>query len=182
MSQVYQLKITLMGSKPPIWRRFTVDSGITLGDLHYIIQEVMGWMNDHLHEYISAEGDRYGMDNLDNSDFDEIISENEIHLCDVIIREKQKLFYCYDFGDDWRHQLVLEKVIEVPEKHPRPRCLKGKNACPPEDCGGIWGYYNLLQILDNPEHPHHEEMLEWTGGGLDPELFDIDLVNHSIEE
>ena len=183
MSRVYQLKITLKGSKPPIWRRFTVDSKITLGGLHHVIQDVMGWMGGHLHEYVSVYGNRYGTVDMDGMDdyCEDVINENKTRLCDVLKQEKQKLLYCYDFGDDWEHQLILEKKLEVPEKHPAPRCLKGKNACPPEDCGGIYGYYELLTILEDPTHPQYEEMREWIGRDIDPHEFDMDYINEILK-
>ena len=182
MSRIYQLKITLVGSKPPIWRRFTVDSKITLDNLHYVIQEVMGWMDGHLHEYVSANGDRYGMVDEDDGDdyFAEVIDEGKTRLSDILKREKQKLSYCYDFGDGWEHQIVLEKMTEVDEENPRPKCLTGRNACPPEDCGGIYGYYRLLEILADPKNPQHEDMLEWVGDEIDPKEFDVDFVNEML--
>ncbi len=178
MSEVYQLKITLQRSKPPIWRRVTVDSAITLGDLHDIIQIVMGWTNSHLHEFYDDMRQNYSMDGMDEyGGCDDGKSENSVQLCELLTDEKQKLFYVYDFGDSWDHVVLLEKIVESQEEKPTPRCLKGKNACPPEDCGGLYGFYQMQEVLKDPDHPQYEEMMDWLGGEFDPAEFDIDFVN-----
>ncbi|MCK5862496.1 MAG: plasmid pRiA4b ORF-3 family protein [Candidatus Hydrogenedentes bacterium] len=180
MSRVYQLKIMLMGSKPPIWRRITVDSKISLGELQEVIQIVMGWMNYHLHEFIDHNGTTYGTDDMGDLS-DELESEDNTCLRDVLYIVKQKLQYIYDFGDGWQHQITLEKIFEVDENEPLPHCLKGKNACPPEDCGGLYGYYELLKVLADPKDERYEEMRDWMEDEFDPKLFDIDAVNKLFE-
>ena len=176
-SAVYQLKVTLKGSKPPIWRRIQVTNATTLQQLHQILQEVMGWDNYHLHQFYIG-GIDYGQPNPDYGlDFR---NEKNVKLSQVVPGEKFKYSYTYDFGDDWEHQIVFEKVLPIASEVRYPVCLAGKRACPPEDCGGIWGYVQLLEALADPQHPEHEEMLEWVGGSIDPEAFDLDEINQRL--
>jgi hypothetical protein len=98
----------------------------------------------------------------------------------LVPREKSKLLYEYDFGDSWDHELLVEKRLPLAAGKRYPVCLTGKRACPPEDCGGVWGYASVLEAIRDPEHPEHEEMLEWVGGEFDPEAFDLDEVNREL--
>ncbi len=178
MANIYQLKVTLIDSKPPIWRRIQVPGDITLHKLHLIIQEAMGWTDSHLHQFIIG-GMYYGEPTPDN-DF-EMADESRVKLNKVIKNEKAKFRYEYDFGDNWQHQLLLEKIL-LPESGVHyPRCVTGKRNCPPEDCGGIWGYADLLEALKNPDHPEHKDMLEWIGGEFDPEAFGLEEINRALE-
>jgi pRiA4b ORF-3-like protein len=102
-------------------------------------------------------------------------------LAALVRGEKSKLLYEYDFGDSWEHELLVEKILPRDEGKRYPVCLTGKRACPPEDCGGVWGYASFLEALHDPEHPEHEEMLEWIGGEFDPEAFDLDEVNVELQ-
>ncbi|PDW01351.1 plasmid pRiA4b ORF-3 family protein [Candidatus Viridilinea mediisalina] len=176
--RIYQLKITLKGSKPPIWRRVEVADDITLEMLHTIIQEVMGWTDSHLHAF-TANGISYGTPDLD--DIMEVQDERTSHLHTLLRAPKQHLLYEYDFGDNWEHQVVLEKILEPQAATLYPRCTAGKRACPPEDCGGIWGYADFLQAIADPEHPDHEELLDWIGEAFDPEYFDLVEVNTALQ-
>jgi hypothetical protein len=178
---IYRMKVTLKGSKPPIWRRIEVPGDVTLGKLHIILQIVMGWTDSHLHQFLISnqyygEPDpEFGM---------EIRSERRIKLSQAVPQEKGKFTYEYDFGDSWDHAILVEKILAPEESVSYPRCIKGKGACPPEDCGGIWGYYELLEALQNPEHPEHSEMKEWvedTHGDFDPDAFDLDAVNSMLQ-
>jgi hypothetical protein len=173
-TRVYQLKITLKDSKPPIWRRVEVSDSVTLDKLHAIIQAAMGWTDSHLHMFTLGRVS-YG---VPDPNYDEDVrDERRAKLNQLLTEPKQKLSYEYDFGDSWTHVVLLEQVRE-PEPGVRyPRCTAGKRACPPEDCGGIWGYASFLEIIADPEHPEHDEMLEWAGGEFDPELFDLEEVN-----
>jgi hypothetical protein len=176
---VYQLKITLRDTKPPIWRRVEVLSTLKLSDLHNVIQEAMGWWNGHLHSF-EIDGVEYGEPDP-NYDF-AVRSERQVKLDQVITREKQKFRYTYDFGDGWEHDILVEKVLPVDPEVRYPICLKGKRACPPEDCGGPWGYAELLETLKDPSHPEHDSMLEWVGGeAIDPEEFDLEEVNQRLQ-
>lgn len=170
----YQLKITLRGSRPPIWRRFVVPESITLPKLHNVIQIVMGWTDSHLHEFIVGRVS-YGVPDPEWP----LGSRNEarVRINQLVDNEKQKMLYLYDFGDGWEHVIELEKIIVGDKTSSKPRCIAGKRACPPEDCGGIYGYYDLLVAIKDPDHPEHENMIEWLGGDLDSEFFDVDEIN-----
>jgi hypothetical protein len=174
----YQLKITLKDSKPPIWRRFIVSESITLVKLHHVIQEVMGWYDSHLHEF-EFNGECYGQPDPDA--MFEINNEKKVKLNLLINTEKDKFLYNYDFGDDWRHVIVLEKILTEQPAPVKPKCITGKMACPPEDCGGLWGYYDMLETLKDPKSPEYEETIEWLGGEFDSEAFDIDWVNQELK-
>jgi len=172
----YQIKVTLNGVKPPIWRRIQIPSDITLGRLHTVLQIAMGWTNSHLHQFISGrtlygvrEDDLFGLD---------VEDENKYKINDLLKKEKNWVKYEYDFGDSWEHKILLEKILAFEKNQKLPICIEGKRACPPEDCGGIWGYQNLLEILQDPKHEEYEEFIDWLGGGFDPEIFDIAEINN----
>ena len=176
-SPVYQLKVSVKGSKPPIWRRIQVRGSTTLGQLHEILQIVMGWTDSHLHQFI-IDGEYYG---VPDPDWDmEVKSERRVKLGQIVTNAKDRFIYEYDFGDSWEHELVVEKVL-VPEFGVQyPVCLTGKRACPPEDVGGIWSYDEFLEALGDPTHPEHEMYTEWIGGAFDPEAFNIEAVNQEL--
>jgi len=178
-SKIYQFKVTLKGIRPPIWRRFQVASNITFLDLHHVIQVVMGWYNAHLHQFFVN-----GYTLTDKTTLEEVgLGGGDVaktRLDQLVKQEGQKFSYEYDFGDSWEHELLLEKILESEAGITYPRCLKGKRACPPEDCGGVWGYEELLEVIQDPENPEHEDMLEWLGDDFDPEEFDLDGVNRGL--
>jgi hypothetical protein len=174
---IYQLKITLKAIRPPIWRRVQVGSNTTLGQLHEVVQTVMGWDDYHLHQF-SIAGIDYGQPDLED-DF-EVSNEDRVKLSQVIPGEKFKFLYTYDFGDSWDHEILVEKVLPAAADTRYPICLTGKRACPPEDCGGPWGYEELLEALQDPEHPEHAEKLEWVGEGFDPNQVDVEEINQQL--
>ncbi len=176
-ASIYQLKITLKDIRPPIWRRVQVRSDSTLGHLHWVIQFSMGWTNSHLHSF-SIQGVDYGVP-MPELGFDEMGLQDEqpVKLNTVIPGEKFKFFYLYDFGDSWEHEVMVEKVLEPEAGIDYPTCIKAKRACPPEDCGGAWGYRDFLEAIQDPEHPEHEAMLEWVGGAFDLEDAEFDEIN-----
>ena len=176
---IYQIKVTLNDSKPPIWRRILVRSDITLAKLHRIIQAVMGWADYHLHQFIVGRT-YYGVPHPDYGGFVEMRDESRVRLNRIVPGERFKFRYEYDFGDSWLHTLLVEKILPPEPGQQYPVCIKGKRACPPEDVGGIWGYYGFLEATQNPDHPEHEEYLEWVGGEFDPEAFDLDEVNRAL--
>jgi hypothetical protein len=176
--QVYRIKISLKGAKPPIWRRVDVTGDVTLYELHLMIQEAMGWYNAHLHQFIIG-GVYYGMPD-DDLGMD-VEDETGMVVDQFGFREKSKFRYEYDFGDDWQHEMVVEKVFPRKPGESYPVCLKGKGACPPEDVGGVWGYADFLDIIRNPEHPAYEETLEWVGEEFNPEHFELDEVNARLK-
>jgi hypothetical protein len=174
---VYQLKITLRDIRPPIWRRVLVRTDITLGHLHWVIQFAMGWTNSHLHSF-SIQGVDYSM-SMPDLDLDELDMRDEqsVMLSKVTTGEKVKFFYLYDFGDSWEHEVVVEKVLTAESDTSYPVCIKAKRACPPEDCGGTWGYQTLLKAIKDPRHPEHAFRREWVGSSFDPEDAELDEIN-----
>jgi hypothetical protein len=168
----YQLKITLRNSQPPIWRRILVPDSLTLGQLHRLIQAAMGWNNEHLHQFVINKL-RYSSG--DAADGSTTFHENNYHLYKFGFTAGAKFQYEYDFGDSWLHDIVVEKSENETVDH--PVCLAGKRACPPEDCGGIYGYTRLLDALSNPSTPSSEHLRDWVGEDFDPEYFSIEQVN-----
>jgi hypothetical protein len=180
---VYQLKITLNDIRPPIWRRIQTKD-CTLGRLHDILQAVMGWEDYHLHEFEIGE-ERYGaleqwQDNFWGADPD-VGDERKVKLSQLVEQGVKKIRYQYDMGDSWWHSITLEKTVPAEAGVKYPRCIAGARACPPEDCGGPWGYGDFVDAIQNPEHERHEELLEWLGGEFDPEAFDPETVNEELQ-
>lgn len=209
----FVLRITLNGSKPPIWRRVAVRSDITLGELHEVIQIAMGWTDSHLHQFVLRDKSlkpypqemarRLQQDAWDPTLLDrmegrrvfvtkvtpwgeptEMDGEDEraVTLAEVCPKVKSKLIYEYDFGDGWEHTIEVQKIAEPEAGAAYPVCLEGKKACPPEDCGGVWGYYELLKAVADPDHEDHEDMVEWLGEEFDPEALDLEEVNAILAE
>ncbi|MCU0612001.1 MAG: plasmid pRiA4b ORF-3 family protein [Candidatus Eisenbacteria bacterium] len=174
---VYQLKVTLSGVKPPIWRRFLVPSGITLAQLHGVLQVVMGWTNSHLHKFI-AKGVIYELPDAESYGAHE--DERRSVLEEILTKPKDRLTYKYDFGDNWEHEVVLEAVAPFEVGARYPCVVAGKRACPPEDVGGVWGYADLLATLGEPDDPEREEMLEWVGESFNPEAFNANELNVAL--
>lgn len=179
---VFQLKITLNDIKPPIWRRVQTKD-CKLARLHDLIQISMGWYNSHLHLFEIGE-DHYGdlgqwpKDYLDEL---ETLDERKIKLSEIIGHGVKKFGYEYDMGDSWRHTIQIEKTVPAEIGVKYPRCVAGERACPPEDCGGPWGYVEFVEAIQNRKHQRHRELLDWIGGEFDPEKFDLDLVNEELE-
>ena len=181
--KIYQIQIALKGFKPKIWRRLLIPSDLLLSDFHKIIQTTMGWTNSHLHQFIK-NGIFYTERMVDDDTWGEMngVDYKEIKISDLLKSENEKIIYEYDFGDGWEHDIILEKILPVDDKINYPICVKGKMNCPPEDCGGIWGYSDLLDILNNPDDAEYESYIEWLGGKFDPEYFDKDEVNALLNE
>lgn len=181
-STTYQLKVTLMETDPPIWRRLRVPGSTTLGRLDRILQTVMGWTNSHLHTF-TAGGILYA--DPDPEWEIEVKDERRARLGQVAKEEGEAFVYEYDLGDAWRHQVLVEEVRVESEDADGPVCLSGERACPPEDCGGVQGYYETLERLRNPRHPEYSETKTWiesmTGGPFDPNAFDIAAVNAALK-
>ncbi|CAK0744972.1 conserved hypothetical protein [Gammaproteobacteria bacterium] len=178
-SPIYQLKITLNDSKPPIWRRILVSGDTRLDKFHAILQIVMGWTDSHLHQF--SQGNIFYGEANDEDEFYGMEKEDErkFRLSQLLVQEKDSLKYEYDFGDGWNHKIVLEKKLPHGSVIV-PSCIKGKRACPPEDCGGIWGYMELVEVMRDPSHDEYEERLEWLGGAFDPESLDIAEINTNL--
>jgi hypothetical protein len=163
-----------MGFKPLIWRRIQVED-CTLDKLHEHVQTAMGWTNSHLHHFRVGK-QFYGDPELLQENFEELGYQDSttIKLTDIVPKDaKQFSFsYEYDFGDSWEHEIVVEGTADPAPAKNYPVCLEGQRACPPDDCGGVWGYADLLQAISDKKHENHDELLEWLGGSFDPEWFD----------
>jgi hypothetical protein len=173
---VYQVKVTLRGVKPPIWRRLRLSAATTLAQLHQVIQVAFGWEDAHLHAF-EVSGRRYSRPDFEL--WDEAADEGKARLQDLASHPGARLRYTYDFGDSWEHDLLVEDVL-APDGVAHAVCLTGRRAGPPEDCGGVWGYAELCEILANPNHPDHAERVDWLGYPYDPAAFDKDAVNKSL--
>ena len=168
---VHQLKITLRGVKPPVWRRIVVGSDLSLGELAPILEAAMSWLGGHLHVF-DVDGTWYGSPDPDWPSDD--LDENQFRLSDVLPAVGDKMRWDYDFGDGWEHNVVVEKIVETEPSVEYPVCLIGRRACPPEDCGGPQGYDQLLAVLADPSRPEHEEWQGWVPAGFDPAYFNVE--------
>lgn len=177
--RTYQLRVALSGAKPPIWRRFLVSPTTSLAELHEVLQMVMGWDNCHLHHFRHGEryyappspwDDGFGPSNVDS---------RKVGIGQLLRKPKDWIAYLYDFGDSWRHRVTLQKILPLDPAIRLPVCIAGKRSCPPEDCGGLWGYYEMLEALGSPGHEQHEDMVDWIGS-FDPDDFSLDGVNAQL--
>jgi tRNA (cmo5U34)-methyltransferase len=176
---IYQCKVSLKGLIPPIWRKIQVSGDIRLDELHRVLQIVMGWGNYHSYRFI-IDGVIYGP--LDDVFADATVrAAHEVRLSQVAGTEGRRFIYLYDLADDWQHVIKVEKILAPKPGVQYPICRAGQRACPPEECGGIWEYTNLLEILQDPRHPEHREILEPYGGDFDPEMFDLVRVNRALQ-
>jgi len=164
---IYQLKVSLQDVRPSVWRRLLVPAYYSLELFHDVIQTSMGWENAHLYSF------EYGGCSFEEGTTDTLDSLNW--------QVNDKLLYIYDFGDNWGHLIKVEKQLKKDQKQPYPYCVTGKNNCPPEDCGGAWGYKHLLSALKNKNHPEHEEMSEWMDEDFDPTYFSEEEVNRQLK-
>ena len=182
--EIVQLKIELKNTEPLVWRRILVRSEVSFSELHFILQLAMGWENLHLYEFNVGD---YQI-GFPNEDFDDLgvsskmIDAREIRLNEIISTGAKKMLYEYDFGDAWSHQITIEKTLPETPGMGYPSCVDGEMNCPPEDCGGVPGYYELWDIMDDKNHPEHQNMLEWYGEEFDPFEFDIEKINFEMEE
>jgi hypothetical protein len=187
MKNIYQIKITLPGIEPPIWRLIQIPGDFTFYDLHLVIQILMRWTNDHLHEF-EVEPIRIGIPDQNQFFFkvDKVENEDILTLERVISTEKTKFLYTYDFGDNWVHELLVEKIIASEQNMEHAVCLDGKRAGTPEDIGGVWGYEIALQIVETPpENPEDEDgetlyRRNWRKN-FDPEHFELAEINQRLK-
>ena len=188
-NSVYQLKITLIESSPPVWRQVLVPGDYVMEDLHEVIQFVMGWEDFHMHQFVFRAKGRLTFVRSDEDDYDEmgppgsvVLNGLDHTLAELAPQRHLKFVYEYDFGDSWEHEILVEDILPADPAAPAPRCLAGANACPPEDCGGVWGYKSILEALADPKHPEHEEATEWFEEDFDPTHFDLDKVNQELAD
>ena len=177
----YQLTVTLLGIRPAIWRRFQVPAFIPLGSLHEVLQIVMGWTNSHLHQF-EKDGKHYGVPEDDEFGNLGITDESKFTLDQLLKRDADSLVYVYDFGDDWRHDLVLEKILPAETGTVRPVCLAGERHCPPENVGGAPGYAEFLEAIFDPKHKEHDQYVRWAGARFRPEKFDMKAVSEALSK
>ena len=173
-----QLKMTLQYVRPAIWRRIVVPDNLSLGELHWVVQTAMGWTNSHLHSF-RVGTDEYGPVGGDMGLEEPARDEDGVFLRRLIRRKGQKSTYEYDFGDGWRHEILVEKIEPAAEPHAPPVCLAGKRACPPEDCGGPPGFENVLRALKKAPTEEDRELRE-SVGDYDPDAFDPEAVNRVL--
>jgi hypothetical protein len=176
---IYELKIALLEIEPPIWRRIQAPSTMPLCCLHDAIQAVMGWTDSHLHQF-EKDGEYWGVPDEDGFDGDtDVIDEMRVPVAKVLLAEGDSMIYVYDFGDNWRHQVVLEKIVpsETPTK---PVCLAGERRCPPEDVGGPLGYQEFLEVIFKPGHEEFTHFRGWAGGKFHAEEFHLKAVNKML--
>jgi hypothetical protein len=176
---VYQVKVTLTDSKPPIWRRVQVTGDTTLHMFHKILQTVMGWTDSYLHLFII---DRVFYGKPDPEYHFEVKDEKDFTLSQILTNEKGKFIYEYDFEDCWQHDVVIEDLLSSKKGLLYPICLGGKRACPPEDCGGIWEYTDILEAVQDPRHPEYYNMLKWVENGFDPGSFNLEEINRKLRK
>lgn len=179
--KIYQFKISLLDITPKIWRRIQVPENYKFSNLHDAIQDAMGWYDCHLHEFSLVNTktglkERIGMLDEDDDFEPKLLDEAKIRISKYFSTENTKAKYDYDFGDNWEHEIILEKILSAEDGTKYPKCIAGKNACPPEDCGGIWGYESMLKIIQNPKHPEYKEQMQWLNGKFDPKEFDMESV------
>ena len=172
---LYELKVALKEIEPPIWRVLQVPPRTSLLRLHRILQRAMGWTNSHLHLF-NVDGKLYGEPSTE-WDF-EVLDSRKMTLEKIFTEGRTSFLYEYDLGDSWRHEIKLLGTVDGEEK---PGCTAGARACPPEDCGGTTGYYDLLVALSDPDHEEHDTMLEWVGGKFDPNSFDVAAVDRVLK-
>jgi hypothetical protein len=172
----YRILVTLDGIAPAIWRRILVPPAVTLRRFHDIVQAAMGWADCHRYRF-QQDGREFGRP-APMADYLE--DDLRFTLKYLLIKAGDSMGYEYDFRDSWRHTVLLEEIIPRTQSLSQTRCIDGARACPPEDCGGVQGYLNLLEALHDPFHPRHVEMLMWAGRDFDPQAFDLAAVNRAL--
>lgn len=181
---VYQFKISLDCIKPTIWRRIQISDLATFWDLHVAIQDTMGWFDCHLHQFnikdpIADKSIRIG---IPDPEFDDMLPTEagwDLKIRDYFTKDNPKCEYEYDFGDSWGHVIEFEGSKEKISGKKYPICLDGKNACPPEDVGGYWGYEDFVKIMSDESHEEYDAMYEWFGEKYDPKKFDASIIKFS---
>ena len=184
---IFTVKVTLLDTDPPIWRRLRLPGNTTLADLHWVLQTAFGWTNSHMHQFMHRFGTRdamyYGKPEkqpfLDLGPGHDTKDEKKARLGNLLEKPGDACHYEYDFGDSWIHEIELEVIAEEPVRPAVAVCLGGENAAPPEDCGGIPGFYHNLEVLKKPRHPEHADVKEWMGD-YDPAAFDPVAVSRQL--
>lgn len=181
MKSIYQLYIELQDLEPAVWRRIQVPAEMELADLHKVLQVVMGWTNSHLHQFIKTnvfysprtEGDEEFWDEAMNKDY------TGVTIGDLLKEKQDMIDYEYDYGDSWIHTVLLEDILEADDNF-NSLCLGGERHCPPEDCGGAWGYVDILNVLKNTKHPEYKHYKAWLGDNFNPDRFELNDINKAL--
>ena len=181
--EIYQLKISIRGAKPPIWRRVLVTSDSTFYDLHNIIQSIFNWEDYHLYQFYGSR--RYtDIQSVEKGMGYGEVDATQYQISQELKQEKDKIRYTYDFGDDWEHDIVLEKILEFDDSINYPICTAGRRNGPLEDCGGMWGYNDILYAIETKNFDEFEHLLDDEGNfyykGFDPSYFDKDEINKRL--
>lgn len=176
---VYEVRVSLLEIEPEVWRRVRIPGDARLNEVHIVLQMVMGWTNSHQHEFVGADRKRYG--SAEEHDLlPGVLNERQYRLSSLIREPGDKCLYIYDFGDEWAHEIVLEAIVELEAPDQPVWCLGGQGACPPEDCGGVPGYFDLLEQLKDSDAEDHQDVVELYGEDFDPEAFDCTVFNQSV--
>jgi len=178
MSKILQLRITIIDSKPEIYRVILLEDSLTFYQFHLVIQMAMGWKNAHLYEFYFKNqriAEYYDFEPNNSIDPEDII------ISDIFTELGEKILYCYDFGDNWQHEIKIERNSFGIVNHQLPICIDGEGSCPPEDCGGIYSYYQMLDVLKDPTDSEYQDTLDWVGEDFDPNYFNKDRINQIIK-
>ena len=175
---IYRLRVTLAGTEPPVWRSVLVSGNMTIKKLHLVIQAAMGWTNSHLHLCASADEKEHLSD--PRAGLDHAKDEGKVKLRSFAPRVGDRCGYEYDLGDSWKHDVLVEEIVTPQESGRWPRCVDGAMACPPEDCGGVGGYQELVAAMRDPRHPDRQRFIEWLGSEFRPDAFDIEETNRRL--
>jgi hypothetical protein len=177
METIVTLRITLLRAKPPIWRRLEVPASCNLGELHITLNATMGWLDSHLHMF-DVDGREYSISDNDIwVDADTPLPEESVTLARLVRDGVKRFGYWYDFGESGRHDVAIERTGPPEDGVFYPRCVAGRRACPPEDCGGVWGFAEFQEVMADPRHPGYHELKEWYGGEFDPAAFSAEEVS-----
>src|SRR5262250_3248895 len=176
--QVARLRISLRHTEPEIWRLIEVPAGMTLKELHTVIQSAMGWEDAHLFEF-QVGRERVAGPGLGFGD-SRSLSAGRVRLADLAAHGVKRFTYVYDMGDGWEHAVKIEKLLPADPVTPYPRLIDGALRCPPEDVGGIPGFYDFLEAIGDPKHPDHEDRTDWYGGVFDPKAIDLDRIRKDL--
>ncbi|PSN18251.1 hypothetical protein C7271_13530 [filamentous cyanobacterium CCP5] len=155
-----QIYVEIVDSDPAIWRRLRIPAKATLQDLHQLLQAAMGWHNRHDHQFKTE-------------------ASEQATVTAVFSQDIPELLYLYDRSDGWLHRVRLEQTLSMPDG-PAPVCLEGEMACPLEGSGGVWGYEELLDRLNDPDDPEYVDLWDRIGGDFDPDYFDLSAANQRL--
>ena len=188
MPNFLTLRASLKHAKPSIWRKIEVDDSITFDELHLVMQAIMGWDNYHLYRFNIGRDVVIDCDLKQRLEYGPFLGESKklfdagnVILSEFIKKENDKFLYTYDFGDNWKIELTIKSITPQSRKSKNALCLSGKRNAPPEDSGGVWGYYHYLEVLQNKNHPEYRERSEWIGKNFDSEHFDLKQINKQLE-